>query len=307
MVRWDPRVALCVVTMAASVLGCNRGEPPVSAPNTAELERVPGGRRLPLRLTDTNGISGLTAIDGTLWAVPERVHVLLELDDSGGARAVPLAGVSADVDLEAIAAIAPHRFALGTEDKQGESGSAYGGNALIYLAEVEGNAARVTESIAMSYELWKQHGVHNEGIEGLCAAGGRLVIGIEATGLINGRRFAPVASYDLATKKFTAYWLLLSSETGKISAMTCREHGGRIEVLAVERNFGVARLLRFELPDTSSVITPRVERDLESLVNLTKLNFEGIAWRADGAVVLAVDNQWKEVTGPNELIILDGP
>ena len=82
---------------------------------------------------------------------------------------------------------------------------------------------------------------------------------------------------------WTALWLALTSDTGKLSALGCRADGDSLDVLAVERHFEVALHL-----------TPYKRKSD---------NFEGVVWLGDGSVALILDNDSGSISGPNTLIL----
>jgi len=105
--------------------------------------------------------------------------------------------------------------------------------------------------------------------------------------------------FDPKTQSWAAHRVGLSSKTGKLAAMSCRLIDGAIVALAVERHFGVSRLIRFQIPRGSEGqwIDPTVVLDLsESIEPLA--NFEGLAWMDDGSAVLLSDNKYGR--GPTE-------
>ena len=102
--------------------------------------------------------------------------------------------------------------------------------------------------------------------------------------------------FDPNIQTWTAHRVALSSDTGKLAALDCRVVDGAIEALAVERHYGVSRLVRFRVPQGSEPqwIEPTVVADLSKLVSpLT--NFEGLAWLDDGSAALVTDNQYRGV------------
>ena len=102
--------------------------------------------------------------------------------------------------------------------------------------------------------------------------------------------------YDPKTQSWTAHRVGLSSGTGKLAAIDCREADGVIEALAVERHYDVSRLIRFRIPHgpEGQWIEPKVVVDLSKIVTPLP-NFEGIAWLEDGTAVLVTDNQYRGV------------
>jgi hypothetical protein len=100
--------------------------------------------------------------------------------------------------------------------------------------------------------------------------------------------------FDPKTQTWTAHRVALTSKTGKLAAIDCRIANGSIEALAVERHYGVSRLLRFSIPQgpEGQWIEPTVAADLSQSVSPLP-NFEGLAWMQDGSAVLVTDNQYQ--------------
>ena len=64
----------------------------------------------------------------------------------------------------------------------------------------------------------------------------------------DGHRQAPMWRVTTSGKGVSHGWLRLTSEEGKIAALACRPLGDEAyEILAIERHFGVMRIVRFEL------------------------------------------------------------
>jgi hypothetical protein len=284
---------------------------------------------LPVRIVDpqliaievpgVTGLSDLTADDtGRLWAVAERARRLVRMQPSGGSpRVVALEGVPDRLDVEGIAWLGGGRFALATEADSPRRSSD-----LLLFARLTGRGTRVVveRQVALDYRLWPIEPRGNQGMEGLCKAGGALVVAIESVVGSGERRQAPVAVHHLASAGWTPYLVRLTTTTGKLSALSCRERGGAIDVMAVERHFEVARLIRFELPAPApsraapaAPVAP-VEINPVLVANLAPLiekreNLEGLVWDGERSIVLVADNDWVAVVGPNLLVRagLSGP
>jgi hypothetical protein len=207
-------------------------------------------------------------------------------------------GMPPDTDLEAIAVLGNGRFAFGTEGKAD-------GVATVLVAERRAQALVVTQSI----DLPERHvGIalrKNHGAEGVCGGGDEIVTAIEEAGEDAGRRWAPVLR--IAGGAITRrHRLWLTSPTGKISGLDCRiAADGTVTGWAIERHFEVTRLLRFTLPPIGTGaddVTPVIALDLGATI-AGRLNLEGIAALSDGRIVAAIDNQWKTITGPSELLV----
>ncbi len=259
--------------------------------------------------TDAPGLSGLAmGPDGSLWAIPEERRELLRIDrETGAVTAYPIEGMPEGVEAEALSYRGNGEFLVGTEMDGDDRPHDH-----LYLLEFDGSVARVREAYECPYELWGLHSMHNRGLEGLCAVGDDgVVVAAELTGSEGGRRFAPLA-WRRANGEWSAYQVRLSSETGKLAGITCRlASDGGAEVLAVERHFGVTRILGFDLPPPRPGEPVRVESrvvvDLDDWVRSLdqQPNFEGIVRLDDDRVALLVDNQYRgQRTGPSELWIV---
>jgi hypothetical protein len=272
--------------------------------------------------------------------VPERKDMLIERPAEAGAtpRTWPLAGApDEDLELESLAWLGTtqdgrERFAVGTEAICERNTHA------VLVAERQGDGFRVVETIRLSLDLWPETVCEDgHGIEGLCAALGpqgeaHVVAAIEHPEQDEQkRRYAPVAVLapggpaGQAGKTWTPYRVALTSETGKLSALDCRlapagsdgsGGSGGIEVWAIERHFETSRLVRFVVPSPGAgagqargengLIAPTVVMDLWPYTREGKRNFEGLRV-ADGRVHVLVDNQWRTITGPNEILSLSLP
>jgi hypothetical protein len=260
-------------------------------------------QHLVLPLQTISGLSGLTADDrGELWAVPEDDRFLVAIEPARGrVRTLPLEGVPPGVDLESIAWLPDGRFAVGSE-RDGDRDAD-----LLFLVARTDDRARVVARLEASYRPLGMRARDNHGVEGLCAAGATLLWGGEPVRENGARRQAPLGRIELDTGRQAWFALRLTTPTGKLSALDCQRHNGALEVLAVERHFGVSRLLGFRIPDAASggELVPVLRADLAALVP-EGLNFEGVArWR--GQVALVVDNAWRTISGPNQLLLLTLP
>lgn len=291
-----PRAALTLSLLAAACAGGSSPAAPAPAPPLPE--------RVILRIGEVTGLSALAADPaGGLWTAPERDRVLVALEPDGRARRVPLAGIPTGLDVESASWLDRDRIALGTEANLLANGTPLDQGGLIFIARQGSAGFEVEGVIELDYRLWDLRVRSNEGIEGLCTAAGALYLGIETVAGAASSRSAPLARYDLTTGDWTGYLLRLTSSTGSLSALACRERAGLVEGIAVERHFGVSRLLQFTFPPDGGIIEPRVLLDLAAFVAETSVNLEGIELIGDD-IVLVVDNDYRTVTGPNELVFL---
>lgn len=294
---------------ALLLLGGCQSSLSATAEQAAAAQRA-GVKRLAI---DTGGFTGLSdlTIDaaGHFWSLPERSPNLLRLNltrDRPGLddAPIPLDGVPEGADTESLVWLSDNHFAIGTETQVQSRASD-----TIMLIAVEGGRAKVTETITLPYKLWHMRANANDGIEGLCAAGNQLLAGVETVErTADGKRYAPIARYDLAKKQWTPYALLLTSKIGKISGLACRLPKGSkdIEVVAIERHFGVSRLLRFHLPANAPApapILPEVLVDFGQVIDAVP-NFEGAAWSPEGDLFVLSDNDFGIVTGPTQIVVI---
>ncbi|CAN5146932.1 hypothetical protein BH11MYX1_BH11MYX1_44720 [soil metagenome] len=262
---------------------------------------------IPLRPELPPGISDLSLDDrGHLWAVPERDHVVLELALEGTPITIrdvehPLDGVPAGVDTESIAWLGHNRFAIGTEGQEEATASVMFGE-----LRSDGHIA-LTRTLPLTDTDVRLELVQNHGVEGICGTGDDVIAAIESFGtLADGTRYAPLV--HIHGEKITAVTKLhLTSNAGKISALFCTfAADGTAQVLAIERHYGVSRILTFAVPPTATDVTPAIAMDLWPIVRdryREKLNLEGIVRMADGRWVLVNDNQGKFVEGATRLFV----
>jgi hypothetical protein len=227
-----------------------------------------------------------------LWAVGERGDKALRIDPTTFAvESYSIVGCPSETDLEALAWMADGRFVVGTETQ--EAGRT---RDLLLYARIEGGQLAIRSVEAFDYGLWGLTASDNHGIEGLCHVDEVLMLATELIGQRNGRRWAPLAMLDQRTQSWTAHRVSLTSKTGKLAALGCRIIDGEVAALAVERHFGVSRLVRFEVPKRaqSAWIQPRIVADLSQLIDPLP-NFEGLVWEDNGSVILLTDNEYRGV------------
>lgn len=248
------------------------------------------------------GLSGVTTDDeGMLWAIPEETRVLVRIDPGRRRQGLgetlqtfPLEGVPANVETEAITFVSASegtkRFLLGTETAERRRPH----DALLDVV-FDGERARVEADESCHYELWGLEGIQNQGIEGICAVAGHVFAAAELTAEHEGRRYAPIGHRD-ARGRWTGRRLFLTSAEGKISGLTCRAVDGAIELVAIERHFGVMRLLRVVMRDDAIDLEPRVLVDLDAWLSTRdpSPNFEGVTYVGDD-FALVIDDQFGRV------------
>lgn len=282
-----------LVLAAALAAACGPSAPVArERPAAAPFVEVP--------IDTAHGLSGL-AVDerDRLWTVAERAHraYRISLDPRPLVEELRVDGVPPDTDLEGIAVLGGDRFALGTEGR-------IGGIATVLLAELRGRALVVTDMLNLPAEPIGISLAPNHGAEGVCGAGETLLVAIESAGETDGRRWAPIVRLEGGAIART-YRLWLTSSTGKISGLDCQlAPDGAIHAWAIERHFEVTRILSFTLPaGGADEVAPRAVLDLAPFLH-GRLNLEGIARMSDGRLIAVVDNQWKTITGPSELLVL---
>lgn len=244
------------------------------------------------------GMSDLTIDDrGILWAIAERDRTVLEIDVTKQPPLVtthPLQGIADGVDTEAIAWLGNGAFAIGTEGANAPSAS-------VVSAELRGTAIVATATRDLSSGQLGVLLTSNHGIEALCGRGGELLAVAETVGKDVDKRWAPLVRIRGDEVTLTKLWL--TTTTGKISAITCTlADDGAAKVTAIERHFGVARLLSFTLDRSSKEVTPTVDLDLHPVLH-NAFNLEGITKLPDGRIVTINDNQSSKVSGPTQLFV----
>ena len=270
--------AAVAVALLIACAGCTKKEP-----------RGPG--RIVTLDTDVSGLSGLTRDEhGAFWAPGEDGDAVLRIDP--GTFAVTryaVAELAPKTDLEAMAWVDGTQFILGTETQ--ENGRL---RDVILDGRLDGSQFPVAAIGNLDYARWHLTAPDNRGIEGICHVDGVLVLATELVERQRGRRWAPIGMFDPKTQTWTAHRVGLTSKTGKLAAIDCRISDGSIEALAVERHYGVSRLLRFKIPQgpEGQWIEPTVAADLSQSVAPLP-NFEGLAWMEDGSAALVTDNKYR--------------
>jgi hypothetical protein len=270
--------AAVAVALLLACVGCPKKEPT-------------GPGRIVTLDTDLVGLSGLTVDEhGAFWAPGEDGAAVIRIDpDTFGVTRYAVEGGSRGTDLEAMTWADGTRFVLGTETQE---------KGRLRDTVLDGRLASGRFAVAsvgsLDYARWNLTAPNNRGIEGICHVDGVLVLATELVERRRGQRWAPVGMFDPKTQTWTAHRVELTSKTGKLAALDCRKVDGAIEALAVERHYGVSRLLRFRVPRGSEgkVLGPTIAADLSELISPLP-NFEGLVWMKDGSAVLLTDNQYR--------------
>lgn len=286
-------------------------------------ELTVGGTTMELLELDTAGLHGLSglAFDGTtLWSVAERKRSLVSW-----VVARPHADFALDVprhhpfvlapgdDVESLSWLDGQRFALGLE---GQAEGRDSDRLLFVERERDTPSFGTVGDATLRHAEWGLRAPTNRGIEALCHAAGVLFAACEDPRQAADGRLAPFSGYHIVEKAFAHGYLRLTSGTGKISAIECGLEAGRLRFFAIERHYGVLRILRWELPGdwfstTRASTVPVLDRSpivSEILFELDgKLppdaNAEGLAWlRERNELLVVTDNQSATVTGPSRLL-----
>jgi len=278
------------VAVLLACAGCTKKEP-----------RGPG--RIVTLDTDVVGLSGLTLDEhGAFWAPGEDGGAVIRIDpETFGVTRYAVEGGPPGTDLEAMTWIEGTRFVLGTETQ--EKGRL---RDVVLDGRLDGGRFVVAPVGHLDYARWNLTAPVNRGIEGICHVDGVLVLATELVERQRGRRWAPLGMFDPKTQTWTAHRVGLTSKTGKLAAIDCRIVDESIEALAVERHYGVSRLLRFSVPQgpEGRSIEPTVAADLSESISPLP-NFEGLVWMKDGSAVLLTDNQYRgAVPEPSRLYFI---
>jgi len=248
------------------------------------------------------GISDLTVDDrGVMWAIAERDREVLEIELSDPPRVTlhPLDGVPAKVDTEGLAWLGEGHFAIGAEGADTPT-------AAILFADLSGERMVVTRTRTLTNAELGVTLTINHGIEALCGRPGELLAASETVGtLADGTRYAPLVWLRDDTLGVTK--VRLTTDRGKLSALSCRfDNDGSVDVIAIERHYGVCRLLHFTVGPHDAEVTPTVELDLFPVLH-DSLNLEGIVRLPDGRLVAINDNQSKRARGVTQLLVFRKP
>jgi hypothetical protein len=248
-----------------------------------------------VELTDAPpGMSDLTVDDkGTVWAIAERQRVVLELANPLVKH--PLEGFDKGLDTEAIAWLGGGKLAVGLES----TGSPL---AAVAWAELQGDRVVMTSKRELTTaELLGVAPTTNHGIEGLCGQRDEVLAATETVGkLRDGTRWSVLARLRGDTLEVAK--LRLTTTKGKIAALSCTiAEDGTADVIAIERHYGVSRILHFTAKRGDTEITPELVHDLAPVLH-DSLNLEGIARLPDGRLVVINDNQGASIKGPTKLL-----
>jgi Esterase-like activity of phytase len=287
------------IAIALALAGCGRCS--TDDPPRGQLDRERAAALFTEVVLDTApGLSALAVDDRSrLWTVSERdetaYRITLDAALVPALEAFEVVGIPRGTDLEGFAWLGPGKVALGTEGRTD-------GVASVALADIAGTQLRVTQTIQIPDSKVGLHLTKNQGAEGLCGTGDTIVVAIESFADVAGRRWAPIVVIEHGAITH-AHRLWLTTKAGKLAGLDCSVAGdGTITAIAIERHFEETKFLTFAVALDDSDITPREALDLGRILN-SSLNLEGIGILADGRVVAVVDNQWKGITGPSELLV----
>ncbi len=299
---------LCVLS------GCTARPNPEAPSPKAERPLAPNARLKAVAWSDNPSLLGISGADrrhdGRLWFAPERTGQLVSADWRGSdgigpPTALPIEGMPHGLDLEALAFLGPNELLLGTEGR-GERDED-----LLLRARVEPAKVVVTGTLAFPYRLFRVRALDNRGVEGLCAAGDRVIAASETVVEREGERFAPVLVFGPDSGVVVPIEVKLTSKKGKISALACRAGPSGVEVHAIERHYGVMRLVRFVVPvgRAPASLAAELVVDIAQKLEDTPPNLEGLVWVGENALLAVSDNHYGRKTGPPRafLIELDPP
>lgn len=253
------------------------------------------------------GTSDLSLDDhGHMWSIAERDREIDEIALTEAPLGVTITkhlldGVPDGLDTEALAWLGEGTFAIGTEGQDDPTASVMHG-------QLQPNGRiTVTPEMALTSEQLGVALTVNHGAEGMCGHGDDLIVGIESFATLpSGSRWSPLVRIH-AGRVIAVQRVMLTSDHGKISALSCTfAADGTADVIAIERHFGVSRIITFTSPAAAGDITPKIALDLWEIVRdryHEKLNLEGIVKLADGRWVMVNDNQGATVDGPTKLFV----
>jgi len=176
----------------------------------------------------------------------------------------------------------------------------------IYRLQRTQGVASVTEELRLPYKIFKKAPTDldrsNRGIEGLCRTDRFLYVATEAPITLESEvRHAAIGRYDFEMKNWTAVYVKLQSDEGKLSALSCYStpNSSKTELFAIERHYKIALVLQMQVPDElpdEAVISPEVILDLSHFFSRNP-NFEGLQVANPSHVWVISDNQSSVIQG----------
>lgn len=265
-------------------------------------------RRIAVTDVRAEGLSGTARhADGSLWAVSEEgasLYRFNRLEPTPALVRVPIEGLVSSLELESMAWLDGEHVAIGTE-RDGTRA-----HDLVLVARVGRSAQLLSAWRVPWYRLWGMSAHPNQGVEGLCAAAGFVLMAGETVMGDRDGRWAPVARARWDGRRlgrWTPFRVRLTTRTGKLSSLSCDvDEGDEIEAFGIERHYGITRILRFEVPAAGPVgdLAPEVVADfgghLESLPNMEGVSVHG------GQLIIVTDHERRHGAGTTETILL-GP
>lgn len=279
---WDLIPLLAVVVVLGSGSACR--SPAIGERNT---DPFPGMSASDEIVSSLDGLSGLaTDADGRLWVVSELGLLGLIKSEGMIESTIQIHGLEPLLEVEALAVLPNGDFVLGTEvDRARYSDKIL----LVRQAEPDGRVS-VYRSIEFDYREWSIEPPPDHGVEGVCATDSEILAVGEPIVAKNGRRLAPLGRWDMETEVWQRYYVELTSERGKLSGLSCRIQGDRVEFVAIERDFGITHILRGALPSSDGgVIQPKIARNWSGI----ETNLEGVSWQTDGTLLMIDDNFYR--------------
>lgn len=292
--------------LSLGLLACSSGprSEPTTTPSktntsTGNLSDEPSKAQIQTRKSLSHplalGLSGSCERGEEVFLVAERNHILFRLSPDGQLKEFAIEGVPKGLELEGLAC-GLDRIYVSTES--GEDGRLSDPVLVLALDETR---AEVVDTIEMQYPQGLTAD-DNHGLEGLCLAGDTLVAAAELSQQsAEGIRQAPILTTSISGGPTQVAWVSLTSDTGKISGIDCHSTEDAIEIFAIERHFGVARILRFQIGHGDQ--NPQQVLPLESILGESD-NFEAILVSPKGEIRLYNDNHYKTITGPSEEVSL---
>lgn len=304
--RWWLGAGVCLAL--AGCRGSNATEAQSSSRGSAALLRhaLPG--------EDLRGMSGLSRVPGArdrFLSVAERLHHVIPVQLGPDDRLVTgspirVVGVDRALDLEGLAFLDAGSLVFATEADRPRT------HEFLLFADMEDDRIEVTDRVPFSYAPWGIVPSRNRGLEGVCAAGGRVVGVSEMVEGDGPNRWSPLGIYHPETGRWRNFRVALTSDTGKLSGLSCASMPGGIRVTAIERHFDLLHVVRFTIPRRGGEneverLKPRVLADLRPRFQETPPNFEGLEAAGPGRFLLITDNDWRGVRGPTEMIFFEEP
>lgn len=254
---------------------------------------------------DARGVSGLDAFRNGTIAVAERSGFAFHIEKDGAFRKLTINGHKSDIDLEGVATLDDDTVLFSTERSKTHDYEE------IWVGTVKSDRIDIASKHTIPKPSEWTFG-HNNGLEGICISANYIWVIAEIDFKDHGKRSAGLARIHKSDLKSnddtTPTWFSvpLTSAKGKLSALDCDNKDDHVVFWAVERHFGVSRIIEFKINTTQDNTLPIQSSPILELAHILPVipNFEGLVRSREGHWVLINDNEYTTLDGDTFLTML---